>query len=185
MRKLTVFNFMTLNGFYKGPNEDISWHKDDDEEKDAFASEGSKSGSVLLFGRVTYQMMESYWPTGMAKKDYPDVAEGMNTSEKIVFSKTLKSTNWNNARIVRTSPVDEVKKLKKENGNDLTVLGSGTIVTLLAENNLVDTYMLMLDPVVLGDGTPIFHGIKRQPDLKLKESRQFKSGVMMLTYQPK
>ena len=73
MRKLTVFNFMTLNGFYKGPNEDISWHKNNDEEKDAFALDASKSGSVLLFGRVTYQMMEKYWPTPMAKQNSPGV----------------------------------------------------------------------------------------------------------------
>ena len=184
MRKLTVFNFITLNGFYKGKNEDISWHKHGDEES-AFAAEGSKSGSVLLFGRVTYQMMESYWPTQMAKQNSPDVAEGMNQSEKIVFSRTLKNTNWDNSRIVRTNPVEEVKRMKKENGSDLTVLGSGTIVTQLAENNLIDTYMLMVDPVVLGEGTPIFQGIKQQPDLKLIDTRKFKSGVVLLTYNPK
>ena len=184
MRKLTVFNFITLNGFYKGRNEDISWHKHGEEES-AFASEGSKSGSILLFGRVTYQMMESYWPTQMAKQDSPEVTKGMNASEKIVFSKTLKHTDWANARIVRDSPVEEVKRMKKENGNDMTVLGSGTIVTQLAEHNLIDTYMLMVDPVVLGDGTPIFKGIKRQPDLRLVDTRKFKSGVVLLTYQPK
>jgi dihydrofolate reductase len=183
MRKVTVFNFITLNGFFKGPNEDISWHKHGDEES-AFAAEGSKSGSILLFGRVTYQMMESYWPTQMAKRDSPQVAEGMNRSEKIVFSKTLKSTNWDNSKIVRENPAEVVKKMKKESGNDMTVLGSGTIVTQLAENNLVDTYMLMVDPVVLAEGTPIFHGIKRQPDLKLIDTRKFKSGVVLLTYHP-
>jgi dihydrofolate reductase len=184
MRKVTVFNFITLNGFFKGPNEDISWHKHGDEES-AFAAEGSKSGSALLFGRVTFQMMEGYWPTPMAKQNSPDVAEGMNASEKIVFSKTLKSTNWKNSRIVRDNPADEVKRLKKEKGSDLTVLGSGSIVTQLAENNLIDTYMLMVDPVVLGEGTPIFHGIKRHPELKLMDTRKFKSGVVLLTYQPK
>jgi len=184
MRKLTVFNFITLNGFYKGKNEDISWHKHGDEES-AFAAEGSKSGSVLLFGRVTYQMMESYWPTQMAKQDSPDVAEGMSQSEKVVFSRTLKNTNWDNSRIVRTNPVEEVKRMKKENGSDMTVLGSGSIVTQLAENNLIDTYMLMVDPVVLGEGTPIFQGIKHQPDLKLIDTRKFKSGVVLLIYNPK
>ena len=109
----------------------------------------------------------------------------MNESEKVVFSKTLKSTNWNNTRIVRDNLVDEVKKMKKEKGNDLTILGSGTIVTQLAENNLIDSYMFMVDPVVLGGGTSIFHGIKRQPDLKLMDTRKFKSGVVLLTYQPK
>jgi len=184
MRKLSVFNFITLNGFYKGRNEDISWHKHGEEES-AFAAEGSKSGSVLLFGRVTYQMMESYWPTPMAKQNSPAVAEGMNESEKIVFSRTLKNANWDNTKIVRDNPAEVVKKMKKENGSDMTVLGSGTIVTQLAENNLIDTYMLMVDPVVLGEGTPLFHGIKHQPDLKLIDTRKFKSGVVLLTYNPK
>lgn len=184
MRKLSVFNFMTLNGFYKGKNEDISWHKHGEEES-AFAAEGSKSGSTLVFGRVTYQMMESYWPTALAKQNSPQVAEGMNESEKIVFSKTLKFTNWENTRIVRTDPAEEIKRLKKENGNDLTILGSGTIVSLLAEKNLIDNYMFMVDPVVLGEGTSIFHGIKHRPDLKLVDTRTFKSGVVLLNYHPK
>ena len=184
MRKLTVFNFVTLNGFYKGPNEDISWHKHGEEES-AYAAEGSKSGSTLLFGRITYQMMESYWPTPMAMKNSPEVARGMNESEKIVFSRTLQSANWSNTRIVRDSPVEEVKKMKKEKGKDMTILGSGTIVTQLAENNLIDTYLLMVDPVVLGAGTSIFQGIKHQPDLKLIDTRKFKSGVVLLTYNPK
>ena len=183
MRKLTVFNFITLNGFYKGPNEDISWHKHGEEES-AFAAEGSKSGSVLLFGRVTFNMMESYWPTPMAMKDSPEVAKGMNESEKVVFSRTLDTTSWSNSRIAR-DPVEEVRKMKKEQGKDMTVLGSGTIVTQLAENNLIDTYMFMVDPVVLGAGTPIFQGIKHQPDLKLIDTRKFKSGVVLLTYNPK
>ena len=110
---------------------------------------------------------------------------GMMLLFTFIFSRTLKSTNWDNSRIVRTNPVEEVKRMKKENGSDLTVLGSGTIVTQLAENNLIDTYMLMVDPVVLGEGTPIFQGIKHQPDLKLIDTRKFKSGVVLLTYNPK
>ena len=184
MRKLSVFNFITLNGFYKGAKEDISWHKHGEEES-AYAAEGSKSGSVLLFGRVTYQMMESYWPTPMAKLNSPDVAEGMNASEKIVFSRTLKKANWANTRIVSDNLVEEVRKMKKENGKDLTILGSGSIVTQLAEHGLIDTYLFMVDPVVLGEGTSIFNGIKQRPDLKLMDTRAFKSGVVLLTYQQK
>jgi dihydrofolate reductase len=116
MGKLSVFNFITLNGFYKGPNNDISWHRHGAEENE-FASEGLKSGSILLFGRVTYEMMAGYWPTPLAAQNDPSTAEGMNNSEKIVFSRTLKNAKWNNTRIISVNLIEEVKKLKK-NGKD-------------------------------------------------------------------
>ena len=145
MGKLSVFNFITLNGFYKGTNNDISWHRHGTEENE-FASEGLKSDSMLLFGRVTYQMMAGYWPTPMAAQNDPTVAEGMNSSEKIVFTRTLKKAEWNNTRIISDNVIEEVKKLKK-NGKDMTILGSGSIVTLFAEHGLIDEYQIMVDPV--------------------------------------
>ncbi len=183
MAKLGVFNFVTLNGYYKGTNEDISWHRHGGEEK-TYSEEGAKSESILLFGRITYQMMAGYWPTALAAKNDPVVANGMNKSEKIVFSRTLKKVDWNNTRIVSENLVDEVKKLKRKRGKDLTILGSGSIVTQLAEAGLVDEYALMLDPVALGAGTPLFTGLKRKLNLKLTSTRPFKSGVVLLTYEP-
>jgi len=186
MRKISVFNFMTLDGYYKGPNEDISWHKQGvGEEEQALAAEGSKSESVLLFGRVTFEMMESYWPTPMAMQQNKEVAEGMNASEKIVFSRTLKKTDWKNTRIVKDNMVEEVRRLKKEPGKDITILGSGTIITQLAEYALIDSYQFLVDPVVLGEGTSIFKGIEHRPELKLTDSKSFKSGALLLTYQQK
>src|SRR5688572_24386899 len=112
MGKLSVFNFMSLNGFFKGPNEDTSWHEHGNPEEGDFAAEGAQSDSIILFGRKTYEMMASFWPTDAALKSMPAIAEGMNKSEKIVFSRTLKSADWKNTRIVRTNIVEEVKKLK-------------------------------------------------------------------------
>lgn len=109
MGKLTVFNFITLNGFYKGDNEDISWHQHGGEEAE-YSEESLQSGSTLLFGRITYQMMESFWPTPMAAEAFPKVAQGMNQAEKIVFSKTLKKVKWNNSRLVKGNLIDEIKK---------------------------------------------------------------------------
>ena len=184
MAKLSVFNFTTLNGYYAGPNGDISWHVHGGEEN-KYAEEGANSESILLFGRVTYQMMASYWPTPMAAKDNPAVAEGMNKSEKIVFSRTLKQADWANTRIVKDNMIDEVKKLKRKRGADLTILGSASIVTQLAEAGLIDTYQIMVDPVALGSGAPLFKGMKEKLDLKLTSSRVFKSGVVLLVYEPK
>jgi dihydrofolate reductase len=182
MGTLTVFNFITLNGFFKGPNEDISWHQHGAEEN-KFAGKMLKSESTLLFGRVTYEMMASYWPTAHAIKTDPVVAAGMNSADKIVFSRTLKKLDWDNTKLIKHNMEEEVTKLKKS-GKDLTVLGSGNIVTQLAEKNLIDAYQLMIDPVALGNGTPIFKGIKHMPALKLTNSKVFKSGVVLLSYEP-
>lgn len=189
MGKLSVFNFMTLNGYFKGPNDDTSWHQHGNEEEGEFAAEGAQSDSIILFGRKTYEMMARFWPTDAALKSMPEVAEGMNKSEKIVFSRTLKSADpivigWKNTRIVKNNIVEEVKKLKVTSKKDMTVLGSGSVLTQLAEAGLVDTYMFMIDPLALGDGTPIFKGIGHKLELQLAETRTFKSGAVLLTYHP-
>jgi dihydrofolate reductase len=183
MGKLSVFNFITLNGFYKGVNNDIGWHKHGEEEGE-FSAEGAQSDSVMLFGRVTYDMMYSFWPTPMAMESMPVVAEGMNKSEKIVFSRTLKKADWNNTRIISNHAVEEIKKLKKTSQKDMVILGSGSIVTLCAEHGLIDTYQIMIDPVAIGNGTPLFNGMKCQLDLRLSSTRTFKSGVILLNYEP-
>jgi len=183
MRNLSVFNFVTLNGFYKGPNGDLGWHKHGAEEG-AYAAEGLRSESTLLFGRVTYEMMAGYWPTPMAAQNDPVVAAGMNKAEKIVFSRTLKQADWNNSRVIRDNIVGEIKAMKQGSGSDLTILGSGSIVTQFADAGLIDEYQIMVDPVALGSGTPIFNHLKRPLNLKLTTTRAFKSGVVLICYQP-
>ncbi len=183
MRKLSTFTFISLDGYYKGQNEDISWHKHGPEEGE-YSAESLKSENILLFGRTTYEMMASFWPTPMAYDAFPVVAEGMNKAQKIVFSRTLKKANWGNTRIICDNIVDEVKSLKQKAAKDLTLLGSGSILTQLAEAGLIDEYQIMIDPVAIGNGTPIFKNIKDQLDLKLINTRTFKSGVILLSYQP-
>ena len=183
MRKLNVFNFITLNGYFEGPKRDISWHKHGAEENE-YAVEGLKSGSILLFGRVTYELMASYWPTPYAIKNDPIMAEGMNNADKIVFSRTLKKAEWNNTRLLKDHIVEEIKRMKQIPGKDMTLLGSGSIATQFAQQGLIDEYQIMVDPVVLGDGTPIFKGIKHTLNLKLTTTRTFRSGVVLLCYQP-
>jgi dihydrofolate reductase len=182
MRKLAVFNFVTLDCYYKGPAGDISWHRHGAEENE-YAAASLKAGNTLLFGRVTYEMMASYWPTPLAFKNDPAVADG-NKAEKIVFSRTLTKAEWNNTRLVKDNIVEEIKRMKQLPGKDMTLLGSGSILTQFAEQGLVDEYQIMVDPVVLGDGTPILKGLKRKLDLRLTGTRTFKSGVVLLSYIP-
>jgi dihydrofolate reductase len=185
MATLNVFNFMSLDGYYKGIGEDISWHKQGTgPEETQFAEAGAKSKSILLFGRVTYQMMASFWPTPQALKTMPGVAEGMNRSEKIVVSRTLKTADWNNARILQGDLGEEIKKLKDSAKHPITILGSGSLVTQLADLGLIDSFQFMVDPIAIGNGTPIFHGLKQALSLKLADSRIFKSGTVVLTYKP-
>jgi dihydrofolate reductase len=183
MRTLSAFSFITLNGLFQGPAGDISWHRHGAEESE-YAAEGAESGSTLLFGRVTYQMMASFWPTPMALEREPVVANGMNNADKIVFSRTLKKAEWNNTKVVSGDIVEEMKKMKQMSGKGMTILGSGSIVTQFAEHGLIDEYQIMVDPVVIGNGTPIFNDIKRKLNLKLTQTRTFKSGVVLLCYEP-
>jgi len=181
MRKINVFNFISLNGFFKGPNGDLSWHKHGFEEGE-YATKGLQQENILLFGRVTYEMMASYWPTPTAALNSPQMAEGMNRAEKIVFSTTLKKAEWHNTSIISKDAVDEIKKLKQTPGKDMTILGSGSIVTQFAEHGLIDTYQIMVDPIALGEGTPIFNGLKHPLNLMLIDTTTFKSGVVLLSY---
>jgi len=183
MRRLTVFNLMTLDGYIAGQAGDISWHNVDDEFQE-LANAASNSGNTLLFGRVTYELMARFWPTPEAIRTDPLVAAGMNKAEKIVFSRTLDRADWNNTRLVKDGMVAEVRRLKQGAGKDLTVLGSGSIVAQLAQEGLIDEYEVLLNPVVLGKGKTMFEGVKDRFSLKLKKTRVFGNGNVLLTYEP-
>lgn len=181
MRKLTVFNFITLDGYVKGTDEDISWHKHGAEEN-KYAAKMLKSDNILLFGRVTYEMMAGYWPGEYAMQNDPVVAAGMNHADKIVFSRTLKKAEWSNTKLIKHNIVEEIRKMKQAPGKDMTILGSGTVVTQLAEKGLIDEYQIMIDPVVLGNGTPLFKNIKHPLTLELLSAKTFRSGAVLLCY---
>lgn len=183
MKKITAFNFITLNGFLNDVDGDISWHRHGVEENQ-FAAESLQSGNTLLFGRNTYEMMAGYWPTPMAMQNDPDVAEGMNNAEKIVISRTLKKADWKNTKVISDNVIQEIKHLKILPGNDITILGSGSIVSLLAKNDLIDEYQIMIDPVAIGSGTPLFKGIRQTLNLELIQVKAFKSGTVLLSYKP-
>lgn len=183
MRKLTVFSFITLNGFYKGADNDTSWHRHGEEESQ-YSVDAMKSESILLFGRVTYEMMASWWPTPMATEAYPEVAKGMNSAEKILFSNSIEDPKWNNTRVMNGDITEKIRQIKQQPGKDLTILGSGSVVSQFADAGLIDQYQIMIDPVALPSGTPIFNGIKNGFRLELTDTKIFKSGTIVLTYKP-
>lgn len=183
MRKIIAYNFLTINGFFKGPNEDISWHKHGDEEA-RYSEEMLGQDNILLFGRKTYEHMASFWPTPMAHESFPKVAEGMNRAEKIVLSKEPFEAKWENTQVVNDDIVGQIQRLKASPGKDMAILGSGAIIKLFTDYGLIDEYQFMIDPVALPDGMPVFKGIKQKLDLQLTGSRVFKSGVVLLCYQP-
>lgn len=183
MRKVTVFNLVTVDGYFSGRDGDISWHNVDEEFQE-LAEQASNSGNTLLFGRITYELMAGYWPTQEAIKNDPVVAAGMNKAEKVVFSRTLDKVDWNNTRLVKDDLLAEVRKLKRQSGNDLTVLGSGSIVSQLTQEGLIDEYQILLNPVVIGQGKTMFEGIKGKINLRLTKTRIFKNGNVLLCYEP-
>ncbi|HAH57757.1 MAG: dihydrofolate reductase family protein [Lentimicrobiaceae bacterium] len=182
MRKIISFTFVSLNGFFKGENEDTTWHRHGEEEV-TFSEESLRADNILLFGRKTYDMMSGFWPTPLAKEMFPKVATGMNRAEKIVFSNSLSTAEWHNTSILSGNIVEQIKEIKATPGRDMAIMGSGSIVDQFTDAALIDVYQIMIDPVVITQGTSIFNGLKHSLDLKLTDSRVFRSGVVLLTYE--
>ena len=182
MRKLTVYDQITLDGRFTDADGDMSWaHKSDPEWND-YVNANAAGGGVLVFGRRTYEMMASYWPTPMAKKNAPLVAERMNALPKVVFSRTLTAATWSNTTLAKRELTEEVRALKSQEGPPLVVMGSGTLVTQLSDARLVDEYTLIVNPIVLGKGRSPFDGLAQRLPLKLATTRAFENGNVALTY---
>ena len=183
MRKVILFNMVTLDGFFEGPNGEIDWHNAD-EEFNEFAVDQVNAADGLIFGRVTYELMASYWPTPAAQADDPIVEKKMNTMPKIVFSRTLDKVEWNNTRLVKGDAVKEISQLKQEPGKDLLIFGSADLASNLTNLGLIDEYRIMVNPVVLGKGKPLFKDIKGKLNLRLLRTRNFSNGNVLLYYEP-
>lgn len=183
MRKLTVYNMLSIDGFVADINGDMSWAHRQDAETQEFASENAKRDGVLVFGRHTYDQMASFWPTPMAAQLMPGVAEGMNARQKIVFSRSLKKAEWKGTTVVQGDVSVEVPKLLAQSGPDLTVLGSANLVSQLARAGLVDVWSFLVHPVVLGEGLSPFEGLEKPLSLRRTSSRAFQNGAVLNTYE--
>jgi len=184
MPKLVVYNSMSLDGYFTDADGDMSWAHKRDPEWQAFVSENASGGGQLLFGRVTYDLMASFWPTPLAAQSNPIVAERMNNLRKYVFSTTLDQASWNNTTLFKGDLATEVSKLKREPGPAIVIMGSGRVVAQLAEAGLIDEYQIVLNPLVVGGGRTLFEGVKRKLPLKLAKSRAFGNGNVVLFYEP-
>ena len=186
MQKLTVFNHISLDGYFVDASGGMSWAHAGmlDPEWNAFVAENATGDGTLVFGRVTYDLMISYWPTPMAKQNDALIADRMNSLPKIVFSRTMDKASWNNTKLVKGDLATEVRKLKQESGGGMVILGSGSIVSQLAQAGLIDSYQFVVNPIVLGKGRTMFDGVKDKLNLKPTRSRAFGNGNVFVCYEP-
>jgi dihydrofolate reductase len=174
-----MWNMVTLDGFFEGTKPwEIDWHSWGD-DLEQLSRDQLESADMLLFGRVTYQGMASYWPT-----ETGDVAELMNTIPKAVFSKTLDSADWSNTRLINTDAEAEIKRMKQEPGKELFIFGSANLCSTLQQQGLIDEYRLGVNPILLGNGNPLFKPMPNKTALKLLEARTLTSGCVLLRYEP-
>jgi dihydrofolate reductase len=181
MRKLIMWNMVTLDGYFEGPQSwELDWHNDVwGDEMEKMSLEQLHTAGMLLFGRLTYQGMADYWTTAKG-----DVADLMNSIPKVVFSRTLDKASWNHTRLIKEDAEAEVTRLKQEPGKDLFVFGSADLSATLMKAGLFDEYRLGMNPLVLGEGGAMFKPSPNRLKLKLLEAKAMKSGLVLLRYEP-
>jgi dihydrofolate reductase len=191
MRKVYMFMVLSIDGYFEGPNHDLSWHKVDD-EFNRFAVDMLRGADLFIYGRRTYEVMEGAWPK-MAKdpnlsKENQEIAYRINNTNKIVFSKTLKGVeekeNWKNVRLFNEFKPEAIQDLKRQQGKNIWVGGSELALSFI-NAGLIDEFWFMVNPVAIGNGTPIFKGLEGKLELQLIRARTFKSGNVLLYYKPK
>lgn len=185
MRKIISFMHLTLDGFVAGPNGELNWAKVDEELFD-YVGKRIGIGDTALYGRNTYQLMESYWPTAAdkpnASKHDIDHSKWYKNVHKIVLSTTLNEADLTNTTIINDNLADRINEIKQQDGEDILLFGSPTATHALIEQNLIDGYWLFLNPTILGQGIPLFVDSKDKTKLKLLNTKQFDSGVIELNY---
>ncbi len=183
MSRLFAFNMITLDGYFEGPGHDISWHNVD-QEFGEFAVAQLREIGTLVFGRVTYEMMAAYWRSPAGTTDDPVVARLMNDMPKVVVSRTLMEANWSNSRLLHEDVGRQVAELKSRSTKAVAVFGSANLLRTLMGQNLVDEHRLMINPVILGGGLPLFEGSTEIQRLKLVRSETFANGNVLVCYEP-
>jgi len=176
---------VSLDGFVAGPNGEMDWIKVDEEIFDHVGKRISE-GDTALYGRVTYQLMESYWPTAAdkptASKHDIEHSKWYSKVHKVVLSKTMKDASLTNTTIISDNLSDSINEIKKQSGPDILLFGSPTATHSLIQLNLIDGYWLFVNPIILGQGIPLFADIKDKIKLNLVTTRPFTCGVTELNY---
>jgi dihydrofolate reductase len=192
MRRIIMFNWVSIDGYFAGPDGEINWIIRDPEVDQALRESGadgalSESGGsdTMLLGNVTYTLFENSWPAIANDPNAPEVlhtmAEEVTRMTKVVFSQSRKEVTWENSKLFHGNLVEEVEKLKQGEGSPILIFGSGTIVQQLTDAGLIDEYFIAVTPVVLGNGKPLFGNVNTR-SLRLLEARHFDSGNVLLRY---
>lgn len=189
MRKIIVSEFYTLDGLMSDPQDKMDWITGSfNDEMGKYENDLYDNADTLLLGRTTYKIFESYWPQAASNPTIPqgeiEMAHMMNNITKIVFSHALESVEWKNSKLLKEINSKEIVKMKQEKGKNILVVGSASIVQQLTNLGLIDEYHLLVHPIVLGSGKPLFKNIKNRLSLKLVKAKTFKNGVVLLLYQP-
>ena len=186
MRKLVLFMHTSLDGFVAGPKGEMDWIKIDDEMFDYVGGRTNEADSAL-YGRVTYQMMEGYWPTAgdqpNATKHDIEHSRWYKKVTKIVISRTMRGKKLVNTKIISDDVSNEIAKLKQSAGKEILIFGSPGAAHSLMQENLIDDYWLFVNPILLGRGIPLFKDIKEITELALSKTKVFASGVVCLHYE--
>jgi dihydrofolate reductase len=196
MRRILMFNHVTADGYFAGPDGNLSWVVPD-EEIDKAAVQRMPTIDTILLGRRTYELFEAYWPHALNDSETAadphdssrrsstlrDMAVWINEANKLVFSRTLKKVGWKNTRVLPGIDPGAIEAMKREQGKDMIVFGSGSVVSELTRHGLIDEYQFVVNPVLLGQGKPLMEGMSNGAKLKLRESRQYPSGNVVLRYE--
>jgi dihydrofolate reductase len=194
MRRIVMFNQVTADGYFAGPDGNLNWVVPDKEFDKAVAA-GLPAAGTILFGRRTYELFEAFWPQavgdtatapdphgGDQSPEIRNIGVFINEATKVVFSRTLKSVTWRNSRIIHELDPREIEVMKRAPGEDMMIFGSGSIVSQLTEYGLIDEYQFMVSPILLGSGRSLLSGVPRRSTLRLLEARPYPSGNVMLRY---
>lgn len=180
MRKLIMWNIVTLDGMFEGTTHwDLPWHEQIwGEELEQFSLEQLRSADMLVFGRVTYEGMASYWRTAKG-----EIADYMNRLPKLVVSRSLTAADWNNTTLLRDNAVEELAALKRQGDGNMFVFGSANLSETLMNENLFDEYRIGIAPLIAGSGRRLFSNGTKQQQLVLTDTRALSIGCVIIRYQ--
>lgn len=194
MRRIVMFNRVTADGSFAGPDGSLEWVVPE-KEIDKMGADAIPGFDTILFGRRTYELFAGFWPhvgddvtapnphdAGQVSREQRAMANGLNDMSKLVFSRTLKDVTWRNSRILRTLDPREIEAMKQRPGKDMIIFGSGSIVSQLTQHGLIDEYQFVVSPILLGSGQPLFTGLSTRVTLDLQEARAYLSGNVVLRY---
>jgi len=184
LRKVILFNTISLDGMFETTDHRLDWSSPGTEITDYTVKDAQSSEpGGFIFGRATYELMAGFWPTDAAMQMNPAVARRMNDTPKYVFSRTLTKVDWSNSTLVKGDAADELQKLKQTPGGSLMIFGSGKLTSAFVRTGLIDEFQMVISPVILGSGNPMFRDLLLPVRLKLTDTHSFHNGSVLLTYQ--